>query len=77
MERNTCGVDRWTRLFVGTVLAALALLARRGRGKPGRDGTVATWQVIALYAGAELLVTGLVQWCPLNYALGRDTCARR
>lgn len=77
MERNTCGLDRVARLVVGSALAILALLARNGQGRPGRDGTVAPWQILAFYAGAELLVTGLLQWCPLNYALGRDTCARR
>lgn len=74
MERNACGADRLVRLAIGSVLALAALLARRGRGKPGQDGTVARWQILAFYAGAELLVTGLLQWCPLNYALGIDSC---
>lgn len=77
MERNACGTDRFVRLAVGSTLAFLALIARRGRGKPGRDGTVARWQILALYGGAELLVTGLLQWCPLNYALGIDSCEQR
>lgn len=75
MERNVCGRDRFVRFAVATLLAIAALGARSGRGEPGRDGRVARWQVLALYASAELLVTALLQWCPLNYALGVDSCS--
>lgn len=74
MDRNVCGLDRFVRFTVATLLAIAALGARRGRGAPGTDGSVARWQILALYASAELLVTGLLQWCPLNYALGVDSC---
>lgn len=74
MKRNACGMDRLVRLVVGAGLLLVALLARRERGRPGRDGTVDRWQILAGYAGAELLLTGLLQWCPLNYALGIDSC---
>ena len=75
MERNVCGLDRLTRFTVATALAVVALLARRRRGEPGADGSVARWQLLALYASAEIMVTALLQWCPLNYALGVDSCS--
>lgn len=71
MEKNVCGVDRAIRILVGLALLALAL---RGTG----DGrTVSRTRILAGYGAAEfLLVNGTLQWCPLNYAFGLNTCVR-
>lgn len=73
MERNACGLDRALRLIGAAAIAALALWT--SGGVLDRDDDVAIWQILAMYAASELAVTGLTQWCPANYLLGRDTCA--
>lgn len=74
MEKNVCGFDRAVRLTVGTTLALVVLFLPRGRRDPGREDSVTRWQILAAYAGGELLITGLMQWCPMNYLLGINTC---
>lgn len=74
MKQNVCGLDRTARLAVGTALVLVAVLNPQSRREAGREGTIARWQILATYAGAELLITGLMQWCPTNYLLGIDTC---
>lgn len=74
MRKNACGLDRTARLIVGTALAVLAL--GTSGGLTDRDDAMATWQLLAGFAAAELLATGLLQWCPANYLLGIDTCER-
>lgn len=70
MERNVCGFERVVRIVVGAVLLSVALFPRRIRG---RD-SITFGRVVAMYAGADLLLTGTVQWCPTNHLLGIDTC---
>lgn len=68
MKRNVCGVDRTVRLVVGIVLLAVAL------GSRGED-RVPIGRILAGYGAAELLlINGTLQWCPLNYLLGVDSC---
>lgn len=74
MKQNVCGLDRTARLAVGTALVLVAVLNPQSRRETGREGTIARWQILATYAGAELLITGLMQWCPTNYLLRIDTC---
>lgn len=74
MERNVCGVDRIVRLTVGTALALLTATSLRERGEQRRSQPIAPWHVVAAYAAAELLLTGLMQWCPGNYLFGINTC---
>ncbi len=63
-------MDRTVRLVLGVVLLGLALGARG-------DDRVSLGRVLAGYGAAEfLLINGTLQWCPLNYALGVDTCER-
>ena len=73
MQKNACGRDRMARLIGGTLLAAVAL--GTSGGLYDRDDELSTWQILAMYAAGELLVTGLLQWCPCNYVLGIDTCS--
>lgn len=74
MERNVCGADRTVRLAFGTALALGIAVSLRKRSERERPGSIARWHVLAAYAAGELLLTGLMQWCPGNYLLGIDTC---
>lgn len=71
MKRNVCGLDRTVRLVFGTLLTLAVFLTWRNRNDPDR---IAIWQIAATYTAAELLITGLLRWCPGNYLLGIDTC---
>lgn len=67
LPKNVCGAERKLRLFLGVVLAVVAIRAlERNRAKRG----TAIWAV-----GCELLFNGLTQFCPLNLLLGRNTCS--
>lgn len=72
MEKNVCGLDRLARLNLGSVLLLAGLRSARGREKDERE--IPLWQIIVVYAGADLLITGLMQWCPSNYLLKINTC---
>lgn len=66
LPKNVCGAERKLRLFLGVVLAVVAVRAlERGRGKQGS----AIWVV-----ASELLFNVLTQFCPMNALLGRNTC---
>lgn len=71
MKQNACGVDRLVRIAGG--LALLWIGTRRATGRGDRTA-VSLSTVLLAYGGAELLVSGLTRFCPLNAALGRDTC---
>ena len=72
MEKNVCGVDRLARLGLGLALLLAGLRSTRGREKDERQ--ISIRQIIVLYAGADLLITGFMQWCLTNYLLGINTC---
>ena len=72
MEKNVCGFDRLARLSLGSALLLAGLRSARGREKDERE--ISIRQIIVLYAGADLLITGLMQWCLTNYLLGINTC---
>ena len=76
MKKNVCGIDRLVRLTVGPVLVLVGYLLSRSSSRNSVDGSISRWHVGTAYAGAELVVTGLLQWCPGNYLLGIDTCKR-
>lgn len=69
MKKNVCGLDRLVRLVLGTALLLVGL-----RSVNRSETNVTLRQVIVLYAAADLLVTGLARWCPMNALLGIDTC---
>jgi len=66
MDRNVGGRDRRLRILLGLVLFVMGYRRRE----------TASGKLLAL-AGLDLLVTALVQRCPLNALLGIDTCPGR
>jgi uncharacterized membrane protein len=62
MNKNVGGLDRRLRILAGLALLAYALRATGFK------------RVIALLAGADLLLTAGIQRCPMNSLLGIDTC---
>lgn len=73
MEKNVGGYDRLARLLLGPILLIGAAAASGGYVTlaSGFVGAAIIW--VALLVGAVLLVTGVVEVCPLNRALGIDT----
>ena len=66
MKCNVGGADRTIRAAIGTVLAAEAIVAPMS---PGRR--------LALLAPAGIaFFTVLSRYCPLNDAIGLDTCQK-
>ncbi|EJN56843.1 YgaP family membrane protein [Halogranum rubrum] len=72
MEKNVCGFNRLARLGLGTALLLAGLRSSRGHEREERE--ISIRQIIVLYAAADLLITGLMQWCLTNYLLGINTC---
>lgn len=64
MKRNVGGIDRIGRIVIGIVLLVVGLAAPIS----------ATWQIVALVVAAIALVTAVVQFCPINFAFGINTC---
>jgi uncharacterized membrane protein len=62
MDKNVGGFDRRLRILTGIALLSYALRARGFK------------RVVALLAGADLLLTAAIQHCPMNALLGIDTC---
>ncbi len=63
MKCNVGGWHRTLRLVAGTAALGIGLLGLRGRRR-----------ALALGLGAVELTTGLSRYCPLNRALGINTC---
>lgn len=72
MEKNVCGFDRLTCLGLRTALLLAGLRSSGEREKDERKITIQ--QIIVLYTAADLLITGLMQWCLTNYLLEINTC---
>ena len=68
MEKNVGGLDRTSRLVVGTLAVIAGVAAFVGYWSAG-----AVIGAFALVVGAILLVTGSTQKCPMNDAAGIDT----
>jgi hypothetical protein len=64
MEKNVGGMDRYARLVSGVLLLAAAFL------------NIVSGAVLwgAVVVGVIMLATGLTQFCPINKALGINTC---
>jgi hypothetical protein len=73
MQKNVGGYDRLARLVLGPILLIGAAAASGGYVTlaSGFVGAAIIW--VALLVGVVLLVTGVVQVCPLNRVLGIDT----
>lgn len=74
MKKNVGGADRIARLVVGPILILAGIAGYVGVFVLA-VGPVpqALASVIVFLVGTILLVTGLVQQCPLNKLLGLDT----
>ncbi len=74
MKKNVGGVDRVARLVIGPALILAGIAGYAGLFTlavgPLPQGLTA---VIVFIAGTVLLVTGLVQRCPLNQLVGLNT----
>lgn len=66
MQPNIGSTDRALRLALGAILIALALLA-------GLEGGL---RIAALIAGAVMILTAGIRFCPLYTLLGLRTCRR-
>lgn len=66
LPNNVCGTDRKLRGMVGLVVAIVAVkLLERDQARRGT--------ALSIVAG-ELIFNTLFQFCPLNAALGINTC---
>lgn len=66
MQPNIGTTDRALRLALGAILIALAFLA-------GLEGGL---RIAALIAGAVMILTAGIRFCPLYTLLGLRTCRR-
>lgn len=65
MGCNVGGADRVLRVGCGTVLVSAGLAT------PRED----PWRAVLIGAGSIALITAAARYCPLNAALGINTCA--
>ncbi len=75
MECNVGGTDRYMRIGLGVVLLVAGVLALAG-GTAGAGLAMTVLTTLVMAVGAVFLVTGAVRFCPINSALGIDTCER-
>lgn len=64
MKCNVGGIDRTGRIVIGIVLLAIGLMVPMDT----------LWQVVLLVLAAIALVTAVVRFCPVNAAIGLNTC---
>jgi hypothetical protein len=66
MECNVGGADRAFRAGLGTALLSIGLA-----------GSVESrWRAALIGVGSIALITAAARYCPLNAAVGVDTCTR-
>ncbi|MUV88848.1 DUF2892 domain-containing protein [Halapricum sp. CBA1109] len=74
MKKNVGGMDRIVRLVIGPILVLAGVAGYAGLlGLAVGPLPQALTSVIVFLVGAILLVTALVQKCPLNRVLGFNT----
>lgn len=77
MKKNVGGMDRIARLGIGSVLVLAGIAGYAGvLALAVGPFPQALTSVLLVLVGLILLVTGLVQVCPLNRFLGFDTYRR-
>ncbi len=64
MECNVGGADRSLRTGLGTALVTAGLTS----------STDARWRAALIGIGSVALITAATQYCPLNAAVGLNTC---
>lgn len=69
---NVGNVDRGIRFVAGLLLIALCILP------PSAPllGGLGAWTWVALAAGAILIVTAAIRFCPAYRLIGANTCGR-
>lgn len=77
MDRNVGQMDRYARIIIGIVLAAVGIagFASIGWEATGTVGMVAG--AVLVVVGAVLLVTGATQQCPIYAGLSMSTLKGR
>ncbi|MFC6787277.1 DUF2892 domain-containing protein [Halobaculum halobium] len=74
MNKNVGGIDRIARLILGPILVLAGIAGYAGLlALAVGPLPQALTAILVFLIGAILLVTGLVQKCPLNRLLGLDT----
>lgn len=77
MKKNVGGMDRTARLVVGPLLVLAGIAGYAGMlALAVGPFPQALTSVAVFLVGAILLITGLVQRCPLSRILGLDTYRR-
>lgn len=78
MQKNVGGTDRIARLVLGPVLILAGVAGYAGLFTLAVGPLPqALTAVVVFLVGAVLLVTGLVQKCPMNRLLGFDTLGQQ
>lgn len=71
--RNVGGVDRLMRFVLGLVLLALAFVPSLA-ALVGLPADLGIWFYVLVAAGAVMLLTSALRFCPLYTVLGIRTC---
>jgi hypothetical protein len=64
ITKNVGGIDRTTRIVLGLLFLSIGLFGEIGAGG----------KTISFVLAAVGLITGLLNYCPLNALLGMNTC---
>ena len=63
MKKNISSADRITRMIIAAVIAVLYF-----------TGTITgTWGIVLMVAAGIVLLTGIINFCPVYYTLGINT----
>lgn len=67
MKCNVGGIDRIARIVIGIVLVAIGIFA----------GLDLTWKIVVFVLAAIMFLTAAVSFCPINAAIGLNTCGKK
>ncbi len=72
MERNVGSLQAAGRLLGGILLLGLAIMV----GYLSWETSFDSLMIVSFTGlmGGGILITGVIRWCPVNEALGRNTC---
>lgn len=63
MKKNISSADRITRMIIAVVIAVLYFTST----------ITGTWGIVLMVAAGIVLLTGIINFCPVYYALGINT----
>ena len=63
MKKNISSADRITRMIIAAVIAVLYFTST----------ITGTWGIVLMVAAGIVLLTGIINFCPVYYALGINT----